>query len=157
MKTLKKRTLKHSLPSPSEDEVLSMEGYFGFGFPDSYLEFLSSNNGGIPQNWIFHSSGTERLIERFLCIAHSTAPSSSRLYDIAVVHSQISERLNDQPDEPGCALIPIAAVFGGDFLCLDYRCGSDPEVVLWKHEESEEFAPATEAVANSFSDFIALG
>lgn len=74
-------------------------------------------------------------------------------YDMSVVITQLDSRLGDDPDEVGCKIIPFAYLFSGDFLCFDYRNDpANPVVVLWDHNESEEFSPRTEFVAASFSE-----
>lgn len=73
--------------------------------------------------------------------SHSTAPSSQE------------QRIAVDPDELGSKLIPIAYLFAGDFVCLDFRTDSSPSVVAWLHEESGDYAPATITVAQSFGEF----
>ncbi len=70
--------------------------------------------------------------------------------------AQIDERLVDYEDADECAatLVPFAGLFAGDFVCLDYRKRDIPSVVVWLHEESEEFSPVTIKVAETFKDFI---
>lgn len=78
-------------------------------------------------------------------------------YDIGVVIAQIEDRLTDDEDLVGTNLIPFASVFGGDFLCLDFRTlPSQPSVVLWDHNESDELEPVTFHVTDTFENFIEL-
>lgn len=61
-----------------------------------------------------------------------------------------------KPEESliGINVIPIAGLFGGDFLCLDYRQDiNHPTVGVWDHELSDELSPHITQVADSFSDF----
>jgi SMI1-KNR4 cell-wall len=54
-------------------------------------------------------------------------------------------------------LVPIAALFAGDFLMLDYRESRQaPKVALWDHEASDDFNPQTVPVADSFERFIKM-
>lgn len=53
-------------------------------------------------------------------------------------------------------VIPIAALFSGDFICLDYRVKKEPVVVIWFHEESEVFSPVTQKVAPNILEFFEL-
>jgi hypothetical protein len=78
------------------------------------------------------------------------------IYDVTCVDSQISERLAEERDREGLhRVIPIAALFAGDFLCLDFRKGpKDPSVVLWDHERSESFKPHFELVDVSFTALV---
>ncbi len=58
------------------------------------------------------------------------------------------------PELVGYEIIPFAVLFAGDLLCLDYRESETPSVCVWFHEESEEWNPVTEKVADSFSEFM---
>lgn len=78
-------------------------------------------------------------------------------YDIAVVLSQIDTRLTDNPDLMGDELIPIAELFAGDYICLDYRDSkTEPSICVWAHEESDVFSPTTYWVADNFSEFLEM-
>ncbi|MWC31273.1 SMI1/KNR4 family protein [Paenibacillus sp. MMS18-CY102] len=52
--------------------------------------------------------------------------------------------------------VPIAALFSGDFICLDFRVTEEPTVVIWFQEESERFSPVIQAVAQNISEFILM-
>ena len=57
----------------------------------------------------------------------------------------------------GFELIPIAALFGGDFVCLNYvKDPENPSMCNWYHEESYELEPAIELVANNFTEFLIM-
>lgn len=59
-------------------------------------------------------------IERYLCISENHLDDVNVWYDIDVVKTQIGERLTDNEDLIGADMIPIAFLFDGDFVCLDY-------------------------------------
>lgn len=147
----------NSTGKPSDSCVASFEKYCRTKLPEDFLEFTCYGNGGYPKKGSFKHFNNERLIERFLPLMDDpNADSSNGQYDMAVVETQIGERLTSNPDQIGCTLIPFAALFAGDFLCFDYRENmKSPVVVLWDHSRSEEFSPFTEPVANSFSELIA--
>ena len=75
-------------------------------------------------------------------------------YDLSSVMSQLDARLIEDEDLIGMNLIPFGVVFGGDFVCLDYRNSTEPCISLWFHEESGDFAPVTEVIADSFGTFL---
>lgn len=78
-------------------------------------------------------------------------------YDISVVISQIEERLTDNLDLIGVEVLPIAELFAGDYVCLDYRTNKNaPSVCVWSHEKSGEFEPVTYKVADTFAEFIEM-
>jgi hypothetical protein len=85
-------------------------------------------------------------------------PNSDQLmgqYDVGVTCSQINLYLGEDPDEVGSQLIPIVTLEFGDIVCLDFRKKPDsPEVVVWYHDQSKEYKPVTEKIADSFTEFL---
>lgn len=141
-----------ALDPPSQERLEAMEEYCEEKLPSDFKIFLQLGNGGRPVKGAFMHGERGRLIERFLPILNDPTANEQGQYDIEVIDAQIGERLGDDPDATGRKLIPIAAIFGGDFLCLDYRRDREhPAIVLWDHEKSTEFSPHTEYVARSFS------
>ena len=82
----------------------------------------------------------------------------NRSYDIGVIITQLDARLLEEEDEEqtGYKVIPIAVLFAGNFLCLDYRTGDTPSIAIWFHEESDEYSPSLVKIADSFSEFIEM-
>lgn len=146
----------NAIDRPSSSSIASFEQYCKIKLPYDFLQFIENNNGGCPKKDSFIHLGRERLIERLLPLMDDpNSDESQGQYDMAVVETQIGERLASDPDQIGCTLIPFATLFSGDFLCFDYRKNKEfPIVVLWDHNKSEEFAPHTEPVANSFLELI---
>ena len=69
--------------------------------------------------------------------------------------TQIEERLTDNEDLIGVELLPIAQLFVGDYICLNFKDkNKEPSVCLWSHEESGELEPITYFVANNFTFFL---
>ena len=150
--------VKGAIHGPSQDAIKSFESYCRNNLPDDFVSFIAYGNGGKPANNVFISDGSVRVIERFLPLMDEpeTDPIQGQ-YDMSVVETQIGERLASDPDQLGCTLIPFAALFGGDFLCFDYRNSpSDPSVSIWDHNVSDDFSPATTPAAGSFSELISL-
>lgn len=57
----------------------------------------------------------------------------------------------------GVEVLPIAELFAGDYVCLDYREDKEnPFICVWSHEESGDFEPVTHKVANTFSEFVQM-
>ena len=97
------------------------------------------------------------MIVSFLCVLQDTEHHENGYLDIDVVLSQIEDRLTSNEDLIGCELLPIAELFAGDYLCLDFSNNKDnPIVCVWSHEESGELEPVTYKVTNSFTEFIQL-
>lgn len=72
-----------------------------------------------------------------------------------MIETQIGERLTDNEDLIGAEVIPIAFLFAGDYVCLDYRNNpKKPEICIWYHEQSEPFKPVTNKITDNFEQFI---
>jgi hypothetical protein len=143
------------LPAPSEEHVRDVEDYYGISFPEDYLELLKAANGGVPLRRQFHLGNRERMIERFLPVLDDAGNDEKHGWaDVEVVASQLDSRLATDPDGENIDLIPIAALFAGDFLVLDYSKGEPPTIAVWNHEASTDFAPVVEAVAGDLASFL---
>ncbi len=144
------------LPIPPASRLSKFEAYYRINLPEDYRKFLEIGNCGIPIKNIFQHENTERLVERFLCMMEdpNSIPSKGT-YDISVVITQIEDRLADNDDLIGMNIIPIAYLFGGDFICLDFRGNvNNPKVMLWDHNLSDELSPHVELVSNNFTNFL---
>ncbi len=141
---------------PNEERISKLESIWGIQLPKEYRKFLMKENGGVPAKRNFNCGKQTRMIERFLCIKEKNTNEDYAWYDINVVITQVEERLASDPDQETDELIPIAELFAGDLLCLDYRETETPSVCVWFHEESEEWNPVTEKVADSFSEFTSM-
>lgn len=144
-------------PMPEDDLFVYKEKKWRQTLPKSYKEFLMNNNGGIPQKNTFECNTRVYLVERFLCILKSPRDSELGMYDISVIVTQIEERLTDNEDLLGVEILPIAALFAGNFVCLNFRENRiEPSVCMWSHEESGEFEPTLYKIADDFSAFLKL-
>ncbi len=142
-------------PLPDEEALKKREKKWRLTLPETYREFLMKYNGAVPKDGSFFCNGRTYCVTRFLCVLDLVSDSPFGQYDISVVESQIGERLTANEDLIGVELLPIAELFGGDYVCLDYRDGrAEPAVCVWSHEESGEFEPVTYEVAGRFEGFI---
>ena len=117
---------------PNEDRIRTFENFNKIRLPNKYVLFINQFNGGEPIDLTLTVEGEERLIEKFLCLLDDPhADAIAGQYEIGVVLSQIEDRLTDDEDQIGAVIIPFAALFGGDFLCMDYRGNKYPKVVVW--------------------------
>ena len=95
------------------------------------------------------------MIDRFLCILNITGERDDEYYDIGVVRTQLDERIVFDENLVGTELLPIAILFAGDFVCLDYRNNvKEPIVCVWNHEGSSDLNPVTSIISNSFEEFL---
>lgn len=144
-------------PLPTEALLHEREIAWRVKLPDDYKEFIKSENGLIPSKRYFHFGNNEKVIDCFLAILAISGEKPEEVYDIGVVSTQLEGRIVFDEDYVGMQLIPIAALFGGDFVCLNYIDNSDnPNICIWYHEESYELEPAVEFVANNFTEFLAM-
>ena len=145
-------------PLPSIELVKEKEEEWCIELPSSFKEFIIRYNGIIPKKNLFKiSDDKEYVIERFLCILDDFEENSLGVYNIDVIWSPILEILSVDPDSVGVELLPVATLFGGDFICLDYREGpQNPKVCYWKREDSYEWHPSVEFVSETFEDFLGM-
>lgn len=154
---MKMKIDKNSIVSPvvSEERIKWFEKTYRVQLPKEYKEFLNKYNGAKPITNILSVNKREYIVERFLCLLDK--PSEDEIngwYDLTSVLTQLDCRLIDDEDLIGMNVIPIVALFAGDFVCLDYREDKNPSIVIWYHEESDDFEPVTEKIANNINEFF---
>ena len=144
-------------PLPTDALLQEREVAWKVQLPEDYKKFIMRKNGFRPSKNLFSLKNRSFLIERFLCVLENSKDNLLGVYDIDVVMSQLDERLFVHEDILGFELVPITALFGGDFLCLNYiEDPENPRICIWYHEESYELEPAIEFVANNFTEFLAM-
>ena len=144
-------------PLPTDALLQEREVAWKVRLPDDYKEFIKKENGLIPSKRYFHFGNNEKVIDRFLAILAISGEKAEEDYDIGVVSTQLEGRIVFDEDYVGMQLIPIAALFGCDFVCLNYiEDPENPSICIWYHEESYELEPAIEFVANNFTEFLAM-
>ena len=144
-------------PLPTDALLQEREVAWRVKLPNDYKEFIKKENGVIPSKRFFHFGNNEKVIDRFLAILAVSGEKAEEAYDIGVVSKQLEGRIVFDEDSVGMQLIPIAALFGGDFVCLNYiENPENPSMCIWYHEESYELEPAIEFVANNFTEFLAI-
>lgn len=153
--TIKDNTIIY--PLPSDALLTEKERKWRVVLPADYKDFIMNYNGGIPNERSFESKKRSYAINRFLCILKKFQENKNGWYDISVVDAQIGERLTANEDFIGIEVLPIAELFAGDYVCLDYRENKEkPCICVWSHEESGDFTPVTYKIADTFSDFIKM-
>ena len=144
-------------PMPTDALLHEREVVWRVKLPDDYKEFIKKENGLIPSKRYFHFGNNEKVIEHFLAILAISGEKAEEAYDIGVVSTQLEGRIVFDEDYVGMQLIPIAALFGGDFVCLNYiEDPENPSICIWYHEESYELELAIEFLANNFTEFLAM-
>ncbi|MBT2701336.1 SMI1/KNR4 family protein [Bacillus sp. ISL-40] len=144
-----------TLPLPTDDLFERKENIWRVKLPKDFVDFMKENNGGRPIAGVFKCNGFEYAIDRFLCLLKTPRENPLGMYDMDVTLTQLEDRLTDNEDLIGADILPIAVLFAGDFVCLDFRKNREnPNVVIWNHEESVELEPVTYLIADTFSEFI---
>ena len=144
-------------PLPTDALLQEREVAWKVQLPEDYKKFIKNENGLIPSKRYFHFGNNEKVIDCFLAILAISGEKPEEVYDIGVVSTQLEGRIVFDEDYVGMQLIPIAALFGGGFLCLNYiEDPENPGICIWHHEESYELEPAIEFVADSFTEFLAM-
>lgn len=147
------------LPPPSEARISWFERSYRVRLPASLRHLFATGNGGVPRRRTFDQSGRERLIERFLPLLDDPrSVGELGVYDVTVVLTQVGDRLIEDDDLIGSDVVPIAALFAGDLVCLSYRNPdlAEPTVVVWDHEQSDEGRPHLHQVAATLAEFLSL-
>jgi hypothetical protein len=145
------------VPAPPPGHLETLEEYYEVQLPEDFKRFVLNHNGAVPRARRFEAAGVERLIERFLPVLSDVEDHPLGWLELEVVASQLDSRLTDDRNGENITLIPIAALFAGDFLVLDYRASAlEPTIGLWDHEQSEDFAPDVTTVAKTFSGLLAM-
>lgn len=142
-------------PLPGSNLIKRVEENFEIEFPKDFIDFISESNGSIPITRFFEFKSNRYVVDRFLCLLDKPSEHDKGMYDIKVVFSQLDERILSDGDMTGAELVPIAALFAGDFVCLDYTESKiDPVVCIWYNEESDEYDPVTEKIADNVNRFL---
>lgn len=145
------------LPAPSEEMFEEFAEDYRVSLPEDYKLFLKKYNGAVPITNVFWHKDVDYVVEKFLCFLEE--PDDYDVegdYDVQVVMNQIDGRIMEDGDSKVWPIIPIAALFAGDFVCLDFRKNKNPAVIVWFHEESEFLSPVTTKVADNFTKFFGM-
>ena len=153
-----KPIIDREIPPPSEERIQKFEKSCRVKLPEDYLSFLKEFNGAQSENRSLDCNGHSYCVERFLCLLDRDVAERRNdisWFEIGMNIAYICERLTDDGDAYGVKLVPIADLFLGDLVCLDFRKDPDnPSVCVWNHEESDDFVPVTYKVADSFTEFL---
>jgi SMI1-KNR4 cell-wall len=148
-----------TMPPPTQEMIDKFNDFYRVFLPQDFISFMNEKNGLVSKDILtFKTSDNEKVIERFLPLLDNPRNyHSDGYYAIGVVIAQVSDRLIDDGDMLGINIIPIAALFAGDLLCLDFRNNNtSPSVVVWYNDLSDELDPCFEYLAPTFSNFLSL-
>ncbi|WP_130859733.1 SMI1/KNR4 family protein [Gracilibacillus phocaeensis] len=142
-------------PLPDDMLLAEKESKWRIHLPEAYKEFIKKYNGGIPIKDRFTCHNHLYALDRFLCILQVSGENDDEYYDIGVVRTQLDERIVFDENVVGAELLPILALFAGDFVCLDYTDNvEEPSVCVWSHEASSDLQPVTYTISNNYAAFL---
>ncbi|MCQ3829155.1 SMI1/KNR4 family protein [Microbulbifer elongatus] len=144
---------KEYVNSPITNEVIERtEKELGYKLPDSYIELMAHQNGGIPLNQCFPTGQRTSWSEDHVAISGIFALGSEKTYSLC---GELGSKF--MIDEWGYPEIGVyfgdCPSAGHDMICLDYRaCGKSgiPKVVHVDQERDYVITP----LANTFEEFI---
>ncbi len=136
----------------NKELIKEIEAELGYKLPNSYIELMMSQNGGIPVNTCFPIVQRDSWIENYVVISGIMGIGREKIYSLCGnIGSQFMITEWGYPD--------IGIYFGDcpsaghDMICLDYsQCAKDgePRVV---HVDQESDYQIT-FLADNFEDFI---
>ncbi|KNY28312.1 SMI1/KNR4 family protein [Pseudobacteroides cellulosolvens] len=142
-------------PLPSKELVDLNEEYLNVKFPSSFREFIMKYNGGVPKTNLFKYNNHVYVIDRFLCMLEKSSSHKYGEYDINAVCTMLDARLIYDEDLIGYELVPIAVLFAGNFLVLNFHENAEePTICIWSSEESANLKPKVYEVSKSFEEFL---
>src|SRR5262249_2717428 len=111
-----------ALPTPSKLYIREFEDDNDIKLPRDYLDFLKTGHGAVPIQNVLRTKNNDKVVEFFLCFLENSSDDEENGWrDIDVVLTELGARICDDEDSVGNNIIPIAALFAGDFVCLDFR------------------------------------
>ena len=144
---------QHYVGNPlTEEQISSVEEELGVRLPDSYLELMKVQNGGIPRNDCFPTKGATSWAEDHVAISGIFGVSREKTYSLC---GQLGSKFMQEEwgyPEIGICICDCPSA-GHDMIMLDYRnCGNQgaPEVV---HVDQESDYTIT-FLAKNFEQFI---
>ena len=129
---------KYVKPIEGNSVLNKLEEKLGVKFPKSYVDCVTSNNGGRPPR----NKVNDSLMMRSLVRIDESA-------EINVLNT-----LDTLKDSLLPKIIPFADDSFGNYFCFDFSKSGEPLIVFWDHEEKRE--NALSPVADSFEKFIAV-
>ena len=146
------------IPGPSNALLERFQYFYKVNLPTDYIRFIVKHNGAVPAKGSFDCNNHSYFIERFFCMLKDDElkiHDDISWSDIGVVITEFEGHLIDDEDMIGVNLIPIALLFAGNMVCLDFRKDPNhPSVCVWDYYKSAELSPVTYKAADSFTEFL---
>jgi len=139
-------------PTPTEADIQSIENELGYKLPDSYIYFMSHQNGGIPIKNTFPTKEPTSWAKNHVAITGFLSIGREKDYSLCG-DSGTQFKIEEWGYPPIGVYICDCPSAGHDIIMLDYRtCGpsGEPEVV---HIDQENDYKIT-FLAENFEEFI---
>ena len=146
------------LPVPNDELIARMEKFYRIKLPKSYTDFLKKYNGARPNKRTISFDDETYMVGSFLCLlGDAKTKYEEGVFDIGVIITRIEEFLIEDPDMFGINIVPILALAGESYICLDFRNNfEEPEICIWYFEHSREWQPFTRKLADNFNELLEL-
>ena len=143
---------EYVLPPPTDVSIAAVKKRLGYRLPDSYIELMRLQNGGLPKKKAFPTTEPTSWADDHVAINGILGIGDSKTYSLCGELG--SQFMRDEWGYPKIGVYfgdcPSA---GHDVICLDYRqCGAsgEPQVV----HVDQEFNYKITYLAASFEDFV---
>ncbi|MGG0486788.1 SMI1/KNR4 family protein [Priestia aryabhattai] len=92
-------------PLPSDNLLAEKEAFWRVKLPPDYKQMIKRNNGASPGAKAFKVKSHSYVLIRFLCILEAPENNEAGTFDIDVTWTQLEDRLTDDGDLLGVALL----------------------------------------------------
>lgn len=138
---------------PVTDQMIKeAESLLGYKLPQSYIEFIKHQNGGIPKNTCHRTSAPTSWAEDHVAITGIYGIDKNKPYSVCGEFS--SKFWMEEWGYPGIGVyICDCPSAGHDMICLDYsNCGSQGEPVVVHIDQESDYRKTF--IAKDFESFI---
>lgn len=128
-------------PPVENSAFVEAERVLGVSLPQDYRDCARVCHGGRPRKSAFAFADPD-IGRMESCLGILLSYSGDDSEGLLVTFERLRRLLPP-------AVVPIADDGGGDFVCLDYRLGTDPTIGYWHHG-----ADSLVSVAPNFTEFL---
>lgn len=127
-------------------DVLRAEEILGVALPRDYVRVVSQNAGASNPDeceFVLEIDNEEDICNFGSLLSLREADSET----VMAAKADLSDQLPS-------GVVPVISTGSGDYVCLDFRQGTNPNVVYFAHERAGESSLVH--LASTFSDFLEL-
>ena len=125
-----------------DEKIKQVENTFAIKFPSDFKKCVKDCNAGYPKPGCFYIGFKGETFNNLLTFDLDSE------YSILKIFSTLKSRLVEK-------VFPFARDPFGNYICFDYRSGSNPTIVFWEHETASiDKVSAITKVCNSYSELL---